>query len=205
MSATVLLMTTFLLIRHGHTDWIGKALAGHTPAVPLSETGKAQAEELPTRLRNAPVCAVYSSPLQRTLETAAPLARALGLPVITRERLIEVDFGGWTGMSMTDLETDPRWRSFNTLRSLTRAPGGSLMLEVQARMVDEMEHLRLAHPNQTVAVISHGDAIRGAVAHVAGIPLDLFHRLEIGPASISVVRFADWGPQILTVNSTGEY
>ena len=105
---------------------------------------------------------------------------------------------------MTELGDDPMWKRFNTLRSSTRAPGGELMLDVQSRMVDELEHLRSIHGGVTVAVVSHQDAIKAALAHYAGIPLDLFHRFEISPASVSVVRLAEWGPQIVTVNHTGD-
>lgn len=198
-------MTTFLLIRHGHTDWIGKALAGHTPGVGLSSEGVQQAETLALRLRHLSVSALYSSPLQRTLETAGPLARELRLPVQPRPRLIEVNFGDWTGKHMTDLESDPLWQRFNSLRSVTRAPGGDLMLEVQTRMVDELEELRSRHNDETVAIVSHQDAIKAALAHYAGVPLDLFHRFEIGPASVSILRLAEWGPQIVTVNHSGAF
>lgn len=197
-------MTTFLLIRHGHTDWIGRAIAGHTPGVGLSATGRDQAEALVQRLLHISIDALYSSPLQRTTETAQPLGLARGLTVEARPRLIEVDFGEWTGMTMADLDKDPRWNKFNTLRSVCRAPGGDLMLDVQSRMVDEMERLRLDHEGQTVAVVSHQDSIKAALAHYLGIPLDLFHRFEIGPASVSIVQLADWGPRVLTINNTGE-
>lgn len=196
-------MTTIFLIRHGHTDWIGKAIAGHTPGVGLSDAGRQQAADLPRRLAHVPIRAIYASPLQRTCETAEPLARALNLPVQHRPRLIEVNFGEWTGRTMSDLDRDPRWHKFNTQRSTTRAPGGDLMLDVQSRMADELDELRVRHTGETVAVISHQDSIKAAIAHYAGIPLDLFHRFEIQPASVSVLRLADWGPQIVTINNTG--
>jgi probable phosphoglycerate mutase len=196
-------MTTLLLIRHAHTDWIGKAIAGHTPGVGLSVEGAEQAESLALRLRHLPVVAIYSSPLQRTLETAEPLARELRLTVQTRPRLIEVDFGSWTGKTMTELDADPLWKRFNSLRSTTRAPGGDLMLDVQSRMVDELEDLRSRHAGQTIAAVSHQDSIKAAIAHYAGIPLDLFHRFEVSPASVSILRLAEWGPQIVAVNHTG--
>ena len=197
-------MTTFLLIRHGHTDWIGRALAGHTAGVALSTEGRRQVARLAERLRQLTVAAVYSSPLQRTLETAEPIARIFGVSVEPRPRLIEVGFGEWTGMTMADLEKDPRWQQFNTLRSFTRAPGGDLMLDVQLRVVNELEDLRARHPGQTVAVVSHQDTIKAALAHYIGISLDLFHRFEIGPASVSIIQLAEWGPRILTVNNTGD-
>jgi probable phosphoglycerate mutase len=162
-----------------------------------------QANQLADRLKAVPIAAIYSSPLQRTMETAEPLARTLRLAVEASPRLIEVDFGDWTGKTMSELDADPNWSRFNTLRSITRAPGGDLMLDVQTRMVDELESLRLRHPGLTVAVVSHQDAIKAAIAHYAGIPLDLFHRFEIHPASVSVVRLSDYGPQIVCVNDRG--
>ena len=197
-------MTTFLLIRHGHTDWIGKAIAGHTPGVGLSEAGKKQALELPRRIGHLPIRAIYASPLQRTCETAEPLSSSLNLTVQHRPRLIEVDFGEWTGWTLEQLDQDPRWRRFHTHRSTMRAPGGDLMLDVQSRMVDELEELRVRHTGETIALISHQDSIKAAIAHYAGIPLDLFHRFEIQPASVSILRLADWGPQIVTLNNTGD-
>jgi len=198
-------MTTFLLIRHGHTEWIGKAIAGHTPGVGLSRDGQRQVERLAERVRAFPIRAIFSSPLQRTLETAEPISRAFNLEVQPRLGLIELDFGDWTGRTMEQLQEDPRWERFNSLRSMTRAPNGDLMLDVQARMVDELEGLRAAWPGETVAIISHQDAIKAALAHYAGIPLDLFQRFEIQPASVSVLQLADWGAKILSVNNTGDF
>src|SRR3954462_4058202 len=106
-------MTTFLLIRHGHTDWLRNTLAGHTPGVGLSKDGQRQAERLAERLRAFSIRAIYSSPLQRTLETAEFLSRTFNMKVEPRLRLIEVDFGDWTGQTLDQLETDPLWERFN--------------------------------------------------------------------------------------------
>lgn len=113
--------------------------------------------------------------------------------------------GEWTGLSFEELEQRPEWRRFNTVRSLTRIPAGELMLQTQARMVSELECLRRRHPEQVVAVVSHGDVVKGAVAHFAGVPLDLFHRIEIAPASVSVVGLGEHGPYIQRVNDTGSF
>src|SRR5262249_12511371 len=151
------------LIRRGHTDWIGRALAGDTAGVGLSAEGGQQAARLASRLRGLPVAAVYSSPLQRTLETAEPIARLFGVSIEPRPRLTEVGFGEWTGLTMADLEKDPRWERFNTLRSITRAPGGELMLDVQSRMINEFEELAARHADQTIAVVSHQDPLKAAL------------------------------------------
>jgi probable phosphomutase (TIGR03848 family) len=196
-------MTTFLLIRHADTDWVGKKLAGHLPGVSLSVTGRAQAEGLVARLGNYRIDAIYSSPLQRTQETAEPLSQSRHMAVRIGLRLIEVDFGDWTGQSLADLDEDPLWLRFNKLRSITRAPGGELMLEVQARMIDELEDLRHAHPDQTVAIFSHQDTIKAAVAHCLGVPLEYFFRFQVDPASITVLEMTDWGPLLLALNHNG--
>jgi probable phosphoglycerate mutase len=194
-------VSTFLLIRHAHHDWIGRGLAGWLPGVHLSAEGRQQAESLAERLSGAGIGAIYSSPLERALETAEPLSRRVGLPVCQREALGEVRFGAWEGRSMRELDDDPLWRRYNEFRSSTRPPGGELVLEIQARVLTELDQIRGEHPNGTIAVFSHGDVIKAAVWHFAGAPLDLFHRLEISPARVTAVRLEDWGVQLLRVNS----
>ncbi|HYP13512.1 MAG TPA: histidine phosphatase family protein, partial [Bryobacteraceae bacterium] len=119
-------------------------------------------------------------------------------------RLIEVGSGDWTGRQLDELSSDPGWNRYNSFRSSTRAPGGELMTDIASRVVDEMEELRHRHPNQSVALFSHGDVIKVAVAQYAGIAFDLMHRLEISPASISIIQLADWGCRILAVNMTSQ-
>ena len=197
-------MTTFWLIRHAETDAIGNFLAGRLPGVHLNATGRRQAERLAVRLAPAPFSAIYSSPLERAAETAEPLARAKKLQVQPCEAANEIDFGDWTGKSFHALEPVPEWRRFNQLRSSAAIPGGELMLRVQTRMVGELECIRRRHPGRQVALFGHGDPIKAALAHYAGIPLDLFHRIEISPASVSVLALDEWGPRILRLNDTGE-
>src|SRR6266508_760908 len=126
-------MATFLLIRHGDNDPAGHTLAGWSPGVHLNAAGRKQADRIAERLRNERITRIYSSPLDRALETADPLAHHLGLSVEKKEAFGEVRFGDWTGKRVDDLETDTRWRYFNSYRSGTRVPGGELMAEVQLR------------------------------------------------------------------------
>jgi probable phosphomutase (TIGR03848 family) len=195
-------MTTFLLIRHGMTDAVGKTITGRLPGVHLNKTGQRQADDLPSRLKRWKIDAIYSSPLERALETAAPAARKLGLKVMMSEALSEVDFGEWSGRSLAELDQLPEWRLYNTFRSGTRAPGGELATEVQTRMVEQLTRYSRQHPDQIVGVFSHADAIRLALVHFLGMPIDLMHRIEIRPASISIVRLAEWGPQVLLLNES---
>lgn len=194
-------MTRFLLIRHAAVESSGIAPAGRTPGVGLTGQGRAQASGLAQGLEGASIAAIYSSPLERAMETADAVATLLGLRTSIREEFTELDFGQWTGRRFDELDQDPRFRRFNALRSCAPAPGGEFMLQAQARMVAGLEALRVLHPNQTIAVVGHGDPIKSAVAHYAGIPLDLFQRIEIGLASTSVVEVEEYAIRIVAVNA----
>lgn len=197
-------MTTFLLIRHASFEGLGRRIAGWTPGVGLDEEGRVQARGLAERLKGVRVAAVYSSPLERARETAEPLAASLGLEVRPDEAFGEIRYGEWTGLDVGGLEPDARWRRYNHFRSGTRPPGGELMLEVQARFVGGLERLAAAHAGEAVAVFSHADAINAALMYYLGTPLDFFFRIEISPASVSILRLDEWGPKVLLVNDTGE-
>jgi probable phosphoglycerate mutase len=199
--------TTFLLIRHGLCDHVGKRLAGRASGVHLSPEGREQAQLLAQRLTEGPRAepraptAIYSSPLERARETAEPLAQALGLPVVTRNAFIEIDYGEWTGREIQDLDPEPRWRKYNHFRSGHRIPGGEMTIEIQARVASELMRLRTDHPGQTVAIFSHGDIIRAALTYALGMPIDHFLRLEVAPASVSTLRVGEWGPVLLGLGS----
>lgn len=195
-------MTTFHLIRHAAHGLLGWRIAGRMPGVHLSEAGQTQAERLAEWLARQPMGAVYSGPLERARETAMPLCRRLGLPLQIAPSLDELDYGEWTGRTFEELAGLPTWQQFNSFRSGTRIPGGELMPEVQTRAVTEMERLREIHPDAHVALVSHGDVIKAAAAYFLGVPLDLFQRLVIDPASVTVIAVDDYGPRVLRVNGT---
>lgn len=192
-------MTTFLLIRHATCDHVGQSLAGRAPGVSLNEAGREEARALAARLSGTTIEAVYTSPLERARETAEALCEQRGLVPCVAPETIEIDFGEWTGRRFGDLETDARWKAFNTARGSTRIPDGEMAHEVQARIVSWLERTRHEHRG-TVAVVSHSDVIRLAVAYYLGIPLDLMLRFEIGPASVSLLDLEDWGPRIRGLN-----
>ena len=197
-------MTSIYLIRHGATDDIGKRISGWLPGVHLNPVGVTQAAKLAVRISRAGISAIYSSPLERTMETAHALAARFGLEVTQLPALGEVHFGDWTGRTFDELDRIREWRLFNSFRSSTRPPGGELMLEVQRRIVSQLTELRQRHPHQTIAVLSHGDVIRAAVCHFLGIPLDLLLRFEISPASVTILRISAEEASILRINDTGE-
>jgi probable phosphomutase (TIGR03848 family) len=197
-----------LLVRHGKTPTTGKVLPGRAPGLHLSDEGRAQAEAVGGRMaamvatgRRAPV-AVYASPLERTMETARPIARQLGLRVRSDRGLLECEFGAWTGARLTSLAKKPEWRQVQQWPSGFRFPGGESFLEMQERMSSALARLIERHPGETVVAVSHADPIKAAVASAAGTPLDLFQRLVVSPCSVSALSFTAGGPHVLAVNST---
>ncbi len=196
-------MALLLLIRHGLTDATGRTLVGWTPGVHLSERGRAQARALAERLGPVPLAAMYSSPLERCLETAEPVAAQKGLVVTAIDGLGEVRFGDWTGRTLAQLARTRLWGAIQQVPSGVRFPGGESFLETQHRAVREVAAIAAAHPRRVVAMFSHGDVIKLLVAHFAGLSLDMFQRLVISPASVTAVAAGDGVPRILRVNDTG--
>jgi probable phosphoglycerate mutase len=194
-------MTDILLIRHGENEYTRKGkLAGWTPGVHLNETGKAQAEALAERLAQAPIKAIYSSPLERALETAGPLARARKLPVQKCEGIGEVRYGEWTGRSLKVLARTKLWKVVQRQPSAMEFPGGETIRAVQARAVEAVEGIVKRHPKDPVALFSHGDVIKLIVAYYLGMPLDTFQRVAIGTGSLTVIRVSPGMPMVLRMN-----
>jgi probable phosphoglycerate mutase len=193
-------VTTFLLIRHGTNDWIGRSLAARLPDVHLNAEGQRQAAGLVERLKGTAIARIISSPLDRALETAAPLSKDRGIEVEVSDAVTEIGFGEWSGLSMEELSGQPLWSRWNSFRSATRAPGGEIMSETQARMVSEVTRLREESPDGTIALFSHGDPLRSVVAYFLGMPLDFYSRIEISPASISILRLDKITAQLWQLN-----
>jgi len=195
-------MTSFVLVRHGAHDWLGRGIAGRMPGVSLNEKGRTQARQLVERLSQRAIAAIYSSPIERARQTAAPLAQARGLPVAIDDAFSEIDFGEWTGRTFAELEADhDRWRAWCERKSVAAAPGGEAFTAVQRRVLDGLERLRrLHHPDEAVVVFSHGDIIKAAIAGVLGLSVDHIERFEIAPASVSVIDAGDGWAQVKLVN-----
>jgi len=197
-------MTTVFLIRHADIDLIGKTLCGRTGGISLNARGTMQAERLARRLSRFPLNAIVCSPLDRACETARPLSALTGLEVKVSANLNEIAFGDWTGLSFDELSGIPGWKDFNHCRSCNRAPGGESLIEVQSRAVAEINKIAAEFPDGNIAVISHGDVIRAAIAYYMGIPLDLLTRFEISPASVSILKIQSRGPLLVSLNITEE-
>jgi broad specificity phosphatase PhoE len=196
-------VTSLFLIRHAMNDSIGKRIVGRVAGVHLNERGREQARRLVDRLAHVPFSAIYSSPLERAVQTATPLSERLGLPVRVREGLTELDFGRWSGASLEELAKLDEWRQFNGYRTARRPPEGESLLEAQLRMVTELELLSSQHPEGVVAVFGHGDPLKAALAHYAGISVELLQRIQIEPASVSVIRLAPWGAELRCLGAVG--
>jgi probable phosphomutase (TIGR03848 family) len=195
-------MTTVYFVRHAVTDHTGERLSGWMPDIHLSEDGRAQAEDVAGRLANAPFKAVYSSPIDRTLETAELIAERHKLEVIVREGLGEVHYGRWTNRSFKSLRRTKLWNVVQRWPSAARFPEGESIRELQARALSEVELIADTHKRAAVCVVSHADWIRVVLAHYLGMHLDLFQRIEISPASVSVLHIGQYGPRVLGVNAS---
>jgi probable phosphoglycerate mutase len=193
------IVSTLLLIRHGLCDPIGRWLAGRSPGVHLNAEGRRQAARLAGALARVPIGAIYSSPLERARETAAPLAERTGVGVRISPDLQELDYGEWTGRTLESLANDPIWHRYNSGRGTTRIPGGETMDEVVARASGALADIACAHPGVPAAAVTHGDVIRALLAHWSGMSLDHMLRLEVAPGSVSVVR-VEMEPHVVAVN-----
>jgi probable phosphoglycerate mutase len=180
-------------------------LPGRAPGLHLSDRGRAQADHVADRIGALDkVAAVYTSPLERTRETAAPIARATGTRPRVERGLLECDFGEWTGRSLKDLRKLPEWKTVQQFPSGFRFPGGESFPAMQARIVGALGRLVAAHPGETVVAVSHADPIKAAVAQALGTHLDLFQRIVVSPCSVSAIWYSIGGPAVLTTNSSGD-
>lgn len=197
--------TLVLLVRHGQTPTTGATLPGRAKGLHLAETGLAQAEAVATRigaLHN--VDAVYASPLERTRETATPIAKAVGQRVRVDKGLLECEFGEWTGRKLSELNKLPEWQTVQRYPSGFRFPGGESFTEMAQRMVSTLDRLGAAHRGHTIVAVSHADPIKAAVANALGTHLDLFQRIVVSPCSVTAILQTPTGPIVLAVNSTGD-
>ncbi|MBN2304884.1 MAG: MSMEG_4193 family putative phosphomutase [Anaerolineae bacterium] len=197
-------MTDFLLVRHAINDWVKTGrLAGWTPGVHLNPDGQAQAQALGEHLAKTPLVAIYSSPLERTMETAEAIAaHHPKLRVQSLDDVGEVRYGQWQGKKLSHLRREKMWHTVQVYPSRAHFPGGEAIRQAQSRAVDALETLVAKHPTDRVVVVSHSDIIKLMVAHYLGAHLDMFQRIEISPASLTLIRLGANRPTIMRVNDT---
>jgi broad specificity phosphatase PhoE len=181
-------MATFLLIRHGNNDVMKTALAGRQPGIHLNESGRQQAYNLAATLGAAPVKAIFSSPLERAMETARPLAELKGLEVQEAPGLIELDYGKWQGKTFKQLQRLKLWKVLMKDPAQVRFPGGESICEAQERARLELEKISAGLGEHDLAVcFTHGDIIRLAAAYYLEMPLHAYHKLSAQTGSISIL------------------
>ncbi|GAC1578118.1 MAG: histidine phosphatase family protein [Candidatus Dormibacteria bacterium] len=191
-----------LLVRHGLTDLTASRLIGRLPGVDLNDRGREQAAEAATLMSTLPIAAIYSSPLERTMQTAGALADARGMEVVSLPGLLEVDYGEWAGQEYKVLQKTDLWKLVQQHPSRARFPAGEAVREAQARVVASIEELFTLHAAATVAAFSHADMIKLAVAHYVGIPLDLFQRTSVGPGSITALHVGKGNAMLVRLGAT---
>lgn len=200
--------TTVVFVRHGLTATTGKQLPGRAPGLHLSDEGQKQAagvaQHLASLQRNGKplLTAVYASPLERTMETAAPIAEAFDLEIRPEADLLEVDMGSWTGWELATAREEPAWDRVQRHPANFRFPDGESFVEMQTRMLSVVERVREGHPGETVVAVSHADPIRALVSHAFGAHLDQFQRVVISPCSLTAIACGAGNPLVLAVNST---
>lgn len=194
-----------LLVRHGENNWVKEhRLAGWTPGVLLNENGHAQASALAERLAHLPIKAIYSSPLERCMETASHLASPHKLEIVEFPQMGEVKYGEWEGEKIADLAKLQEWHTIQHFPSRFEFPAGESLRGVQARSIDALERLATQHADEMVVVVAHADVIKLVIAHYLGAHIDMFQRIGLSPASVSVIALMKHGGvRVLRINDDG--
>jgi probable phosphomutase (TIGR03848 family) len=195
-------MPILFLIRHGENDYsrTGK-LAGRLPGVNLNERGRKQAEELGKAFAEIPIAAIYSSPLERAVQTAEPIATVRGLRIVQEPGLLESNVGDWQGKSIGRLALTKYWKIVQSAPSRARHPGGESFMQTQTRIVSTLEVICAKHRDRDmVACIFHSDPIKLAVAHYLGLPLDHFQRLGCDTGSVTMLAVGSSSAHLIWLN-----
>lgn len=188
-------MPTLFLIRHGENDYLAKnKIPGHIPGIHLNTTGHRQAAELARNLNNLPIQAIYSSPLERAVETAGPLAQSLKLGIRICPDLTDTDVGKWEGRSWKALTHTKIWKVIQETPSQFQFPEGETFSQTQQRVVSALDAIIGSHTDGLIAVVFHSDPIKLAVAHYLSLPLDDFQRLTAHTGSVTILKID--GPTI---------
>lgn len=196
-------MPLLLLIRHGENDYVktGK-MAGRLPGVHLNEKGQKQAQALAEALRSVPIKAVYSSPLERAMETATPIASMRKLQIIQVPNLMETDIGKWQGKSWKALRLTKVWKIVQNSPSRFRFPDGESFPETQTRIASALEQIIKRHskPQDIIVVVFHADPIKLAISYFLGLPLDHFQRLSCDTGSLTALHVNEMGANLMKLN-----
>jgi probable phosphomutase (TIGR03848 family) len=196
-------MPLLLLIRHGENEYVKTGrMAGRLPGVHLNERGQDQARALGEALKDIPITAIYSSPLERAMETAAPIANARKLQVVQNPNLMDTNVGKWQGKSLAALRLTKAWKIVQSSPSRFQFPEGESFVDLQSRVVNVIEGIVKKHnkPKDIIAIVFHADPIKMAVSHFLGMPLDHFQRLSCDTGSLTAIHASDLGANLVKLN-----
>lgn len=197
-------MTNIVLIRHGRSSANAEGiLAGRADGVELDDEGRRQAGELGELLAGVEIAATYRSPILRCEQTATAMGAA---DAVVLEGLTECDYGEWTNRPLGELAGEQLWLQVQQSPSQVRFPGGESMAEMRQRAVAAIADIVARHEDgQNVAVISHGDPIKAILSHALAQDFDDFQRLNVAPASVSIVSYpSDRPPFVVCVNANAD-
>jgi probable phosphoglycerate mutase len=186
----LLLMKTILLIRHGENDSLGKYLPGQLPGIHLNDAGIAQAKAIAESLGNIPIKEIISSPLERAIETAFPLAKKLGLTPRPEPGFIEMNTGSWTGLHFPEIKKDPHWENLRSEPENHTFPGGESFVDASARLWNTLSRVVSGQSDETtIAVFSHSDCIKMLLARALDMPLKRYYSFSVDTCSLSILTF----------------
>jgi len=194
-------MTTFLLLRHAHSV-ANKAgiLAGQLEGIGLSKDGIAQVNKLTSSFENLKIDRIISSPMQRCLETVESIARSKRKRISIDERLIEMNYGSWSGKKLSKLSRMKEWKVIQTKPSAFRFPQGESFKELEERIESLLKDLTRKYPKETILIITHGDIVKIAASLTVGSGLDNFQKFAVDPCSLTTLSWGSKARMLLTFN-----
>jgi phosphoserine phosphatase len=197
-------MTTLLLIRHAETAWNAEGRVQGQTDVPLSDTGHEQARKLATRLNSRRFDAIYSSDLLRAMQTAQPVAEGRGMAIAGLSELREIGFGQWEGLTRQEIQEGwPAEYAAWVADSLhSRPPGGEMVEDLQARVLTTFRQIIAAHEGQTLAIVTHGGALRAGMIGLLGLPLDAYHVFRVDNTALVELHLGGPHPRLVRCNDT---
>jgi probable phosphoglycerate mutase len=188
---------TLVLMRHGETAWNREKRIMGDLDIPLSEEGRAQCADAAALLEDFGIRRIVTSPLARAAESAGIIAARLGVAVTSDERLVEVRFGQWQGLTYEEVATDPLYHVFASDPVLNRTPGGETVACVQARGLEGLSSLGVG---ECVLFVTHGDIIRTLLCHFLATPLCEYRRIRADNCGLSAITISSGKPEVKFLN-----